>query len=66
VRIYKSMIDLHIAKAPLSNLLLQRVKALDLEAFYASLTLSASSVNVIHAIIGRALKLAARPTSETS
>lgn len=60
VRIYKSMIDLHIAKAGIANMPLQKVKALDLEAFYADLKMSASSVNVIHALIGRALKLAAR------
>lgn len=39
---------------------LQKLRTSDLEAFYATLKLSASSVTVAHAVIGRALKIAVR------
>jgi integrase len=59
-RIYLQMINGHIAKASIARLPLQKVRTSDLEGFYATLKLSASSVTVCHAVIGRALKIAVR------
>lgn len=58
-RVYLSMIE-HVAKSAVGALPLQKVRATDLEAFYASLTLAASSATVCHAVIHRALKFAVR------
>jgi integrase len=59
-RVYLSMIEKHIATAAIANAPLQKVRTSDLEAFYASLKLSPATVTVIHAVIGRALKIAVR------
>jgi integrase len=59
-RVYLSMIEKHIAKSTIATVPIQKLRASDLEAFYATLTLSASTVTVIHAVVGRALKMAVR------
>jgi integrase len=59
-RIYLSMIDRHVATAPIATLPLQKVSTSDLERLYASVKLSPRSVTVLHAVIGRALKIAVR------
>lgn len=59
-RIYLSMIDQHIAKAPIGTMPLQKVRASDIEAFYASRKLSPASIGVLHAVLHRALKTAVR------
>ena len=58
-RVYAQMIK-HIATAPLGNMLLQKVQTSDLEAFYGSLKLSPASINVMHAVLTRALRKAAK------
>jgi len=59
-RIYLSLIEQHVAKAPIAAMPIQKVRASDLEQFYMSLKLAPSSVGVVHAIIHRALKTAVR------
>lgn len=59
-RVYLSMIERHIATAPIGTVPLQKLRASDLEAFYATLKLSPASVTVCHAVLGRALKMAVR------
>jgi len=69
VRNYTVLIDTYIAGDPIAMMPLQKLRALDLEAFYARLKrrrgdkekkLSASTVHVLHAVISGALKTAAR------
>ena len=60
VRTYKTLIDHHLAKAPIGALPLQKVRTSDLEAFYSTVKLAPSSLNVLHAVIRRALKIAVR------
>jgi hypothetical protein len=48
-RIYPSMIDRHVAKAPIAAVPLQKLRASDLEAFYATVKLAPSSVTVLPA-----------------
>lgn len=48
------------AKAPVATVPLQKVRASDLEAFYATVKLAPSSVNILHAVVHRALKTAVR------
>ena len=59
-RLYLQMINGHIAKASIATMPLQKVRTSDLEKFYATLKLSASSVTVLHAVVGRALRIAVR------
>jgi len=59
-RVYRTMIEHHVSKSQIAVMPLQKLRALDLEAFYATLKLSASSVTVLHAVIHRALKTAVR------
>lgn len=59
-RIYSTMIEGHVAKASIATTLLQKVRPLDLEAFYAAVDLAPSSVDVLHAVIHRALRMAVR------
>jgi integrase len=59
-RVYLSVIDTHVAKARIASVPLQKVRAADLEAFYATLKLAPSTVTVVHAVISRALKVAVR------
>jgi len=59
-RIYLSMIDKHVAPSSIASLPLQKVRTSDLEHLYATVKLSPSSVTVLHAVIGRALKMAVR------
>ena len=54
------MIEHHVATAPLATMLLQRVRASDLEQLYATVKLAPASVQLLHAVIGRALKIAVR------
>ena len=60
VRTYKSIIERRTALAPIATLPLQRVRATDLEGYYANLKLSPGTIAVHHAILHRALKSAAR------
>jgi integrase len=59
-RVYSSMIEKHVAASPVGGVPLQKVRASDLEEFYASVKLAPASVNVLHAVIHRALKTAVR------
>lgn len=59
-RVYRSVIEGHVARAPLGLLPLQRVRALDLERYYADLKLSPGTVTVHHAVLHRALKKAVK------
>lgn len=59
VSLYKGMIE-HVAKSPIAMMPLPRLRASDLEAFYATLKLKPSSAGVCHAVISRALKTAVR------
>jgi len=59
-RVYRSMIEGHVAKSAVGALPLQKVRATDLEAFYAGLDLSAASAAVCHAVIRTALNKAVR------
>jgi integrase len=59
-RIYKSLIEKHVAPSPIATMPLQKVRATDLEALYATLRLAPSTINVLHAAIGRAFKVAVR------
>jgi len=59
-RVYLSLIERHIGKAPVGAIPLQKVRPSDLEAFYRSVKLSPSSIGVLHAVIHRALRTAVR------
>jgi integrase len=59
-RVYRSMIDKHVAPYPIAAMLVQKVRTSDLEKLYASVKLKPASITVLHAIIGRALKIAVR------
>jgi integrase len=59
-RVYLSMIDAHVAKAALATMPLQKLRATDLEQFYATVKPAPSSINVLHAVVHRALKTAVR------
>jgi integrase len=59
-RIYASMIENQVAKAPIGAMPLQKVRTSDLERLYATVTLAPRSVTVLHAVLARALKIAVR------
>lgn len=59
-RVYKYVIEQGVAKATLGAMPLQRVRASDLEAYYAALKLKATSVTLHHAVLRRALRQAVR------
>jgi integrase len=59
-RVYKSVIDTHVASSPIALMPLQRLRGSDLEGYYATLTLKATSVRVHHAVLHRALKKAVK------
>ena len=59
-RVYTSIIENHIAKSPIANLLIQKVRGTDLERYYATLTASPRTVTVHHTVIHRALKKATK------
>jgi integrase len=54
------MIEQHVATAPIASMPLQKVRASGLERLYSTVKLAPSSVTVLHAVIGRALKIAVR------
>src|SRR5262249_44180195 len=58
--VYKSIIDTHLTTSALALLPLQRLRASDLERYYATLELSPATVRVHHAMLHRALKKAAK------
>jgi integrase len=60
VRVYKVVIERHVAKSAIAGVPLQRLRATDLEAYYATLKAKPSTVTVHHAVLGRALKMAVR------
>jgi integrase len=59
-RIYKSLIDKHVAKSTIATLKLQQLTPLAVETFYAGLTLSPASLKVLHSMLNAACKLAVR------
>lgn len=59
-RIYKSIIETHIAKSPVALILLQRLRGTDLERYYADLKAAPASISVHHAILHRALRKAVK------
>jgi len=59
-RVYKSVIDNHIAKSHIAHIPLQKLRTSDLERVYAESTLAPASLNVYHAIVRRALRQAVR------
>jgi integrase len=59
-RVYRSFIEGHIAKASIATVPLQQLRGSDVERFYADLTLAASSITVLHALLHRALRKAVK------
>ena len=59
-RVYRSMIETHIAPAPIASLRLQAVRTSHLEALYQTVKLAPATVTVLHAIVRKALKTAVR------
>jgi integrase len=59
-RIYKSLIETHVAKAPIGTMPIQKICATDLEGFYMTLKLAPRSIDLVHAVIHRAFKTAVR------
>lgn len=58
---YRFVIEHHVARSPLADVLLQKLRASDLERYYASLTtLKPSSVALHHSVIRAALGRAVR------
>jgi integrase len=58
--VYKAMIETHIANAPIATIPIQRVRTSHLEQLYATVKLAPGTITVLHAILGRALKIAVR------
>jgi integrase len=59
-RVYQSIIEKHIAKATIGSMLLRKLRASDLERYYAELKAKPATVKVHHAILHRALKKAVK------
>ena len=57
---YESIIRTHVAESRIALIPLQKLRAPDLERFYADLPLAPKSVSVLHAAIHRALKKAVK------
>jgi integrase len=60
VRVYKSVIETHVAASDIALVPLQRLRALDLERFLASLPLAAATLAVVHAVLHKACAKAAK------
>ncbi len=59
-RVYKSIVESHVAEAPLATMPLQKVRASDLEHYYGTLSAKPATVTVHHAVFHRALKKAVK------
>src|SRR5262245_48997798 len=59
-RTYKALVEKHVANAPVGSVLLQQLRGSDLERLYADVKLSPSSVELLHAILHRALRRAVK------
>jgi integrase len=57
---YKGIIDNTIRKAPVSNILLQRLRGSQIENYYANASVSAATLTLHHAILHRALRKAVK------
>jgi integrase len=57
---YHSIIERHLANAPLGSMLLQKIRPLDVEGYYGALKLQPSTIGLHHAMLARALKTAVR------
>ena len=55
---YRNVIERHVANAPLGALPIQRVTADAIETYYLGLSLSSASIDVHHAVLSAALKVA--------
>ena len=59
-RVYRSIVEQHVAKSPIAFIPLQKVRSSDLERYLADVPGAAGSVQVHHAVLHRALKKAVR------
>jgi len=58
---YRSLVETHVAKHAIAEVPLQKLRASDLERYFADLTrLSAGSLAVHHAVLGRAMRKAVK------
>jgi len=55
---YRNVIEGHVAKAPLGSMPIQQVTADDIEGYYLALKLASSSINIHHAVLSQAFRIA--------